>query len=242
MGTDPFGRAIRDRHRGQQTAPLLQRDGEQTQEHPIDAFYFDPFPGAVDDARVEWLTSQLDGPLLDAGAGAGTHALYFQEQFETVAIEVSDALVETMADRGVRDARSGDLFALREQFDRDRFRSVLINGTQAGLAGSMQGLRELLGDLAYVTDPEGTVALDGYDPTDETTETLLGFRADPTPGLAYRVVCFEYEGMMSTPLLFRLFSPDRVREATAGTGWTVDAIDRSDESDSSYYRLALTKQ
>jgi hypothetical protein len=51
----------------------------------------------------------------------GRETLHFQEQFETVAIEISEYLVETMRDHGVRDARHADMFELREHFDRDRF-------------------------------------------------------------------------------------------------------------------------
>ncbi|WP_433630701.1 class I SAM-dependent methyltransferase [Halomicrococcus sp. NG-SE-24] len=234
---DPFGRAIRDFHRGEQDEPLLQRDGDLTLDHPIERFYFSSF--TVDSEESEWLASRLDGPLLDMGAGAGRHSLYFQEQFETVAVEVSDHLVETMRERGVADARRGDMFALREQFGRGRFRSALAIGTQLGLAQSMQGLRKFLGDLAFVTTPGGTAVVDCYDPDHEEAEELLGYRDDPTPGLAHRVMHFEYEGDVSDVLLFRLFAPDRLREAAVGTDWTVSEVRYGD--DGPHYRAALEK-
>ena len=238
--TDPFGRAIRDHHRGDRDEPLVQRDGEETLDHPIERFYFGEFDAESDSGA--WLDSHLDGPLLDLGAGAGRHALYFQEAFETVAVEVSDHLVKTMRDRGVADARRGDMFALREAFERDRFRSALAIGTQLGLAGSMRGLRRFLGDLAHVTTPDATAVLDCYDPEREKVAELLGYRADPTPGLAYRLMQFEYEGAVSEPLLFRLFSPDRVREAAAGTGWEVAEVSYGDDEGSPHYRAALAKR
>jgi hypothetical protein len=281
--SDPFGRAIRDHYRDEQDAPLVQRDGEYAREHPIERFYFSAFEPETDDDQ--WLVSQLDGPLLDLGAGAGRHALYFQDRFETVAVEVSDHLVETMRDRGVADARRGDMFSLREQFERDQFQSALAIGTQVGLAGSMQGLRRFLGDLAHVTTPDATAVFDGYDPESErlrgegpredTTEEngedlegngenteeseqdpeesgenpeesdqeagMLGFRADPTPGLAYRLMWFDYEGTTGDGILFRLFSPDRVREAAVGTGWSVTDVRYTDDENPIHYRVALEK-
>ena len=232
---DPFGRAIRDHHRGERDEPLVDRDGEERREHPIEAFYFGEFdPESEADA---WRASWLDGPLLDVGAGVGRDALYFQERFETVAIEVSEHLVATMDERGVRDARHIDMFALREAFDRDRFRPALVFGTQIGLTGSMQGLREFLGDLAHVTTPDGTALLHGYDPDREATEAVLGYRADPTPGLAFRVYHTEYAGEYET-LLFRLFSPDRLREATVGTGWELADLQYGSERT---YTAALRK-
>lgn len=232
--SDPFGRAIYDFHRSEQDTPLVQRDGEETLEHLIEHFYFDS------KESERWLDSWIDGPLLDIGAGAGRDALYFQEQHETVAIEISEHLVRTMRDRGVRDARQADMFALRETFKRDRFRSALAIGTQVGLVGSIEGLRGFLGDLAHVTTADATAVLDCHDPSCDETATLLGYRSDPAPGLAHRVMHFEYDGDVDETLLFRLFSPDRLREAAIGTGWEVADI-RYDSDENMYYRAALRK-
>ncbi|MFC7080983.1 class I SAM-dependent methyltransferase [Halorussus caseinilyticus] len=237
--SDPFGRAVLDHHRGERDDPLIQRDGEQAREHPIEGFYFTEFTGESDADR--WLESRLDGPLLDLGAGAGRHALYFQEQFETVPIEVSDHLVRTMRERGVEDAREGDMFALREQFDRDRFRSALAIGTQLGLAGSIAGLRRFLGDLAHVTTPDATAVTDCYDPERIVPEEMLGYREDPTPGLASRVMTFEYDDDVGETLLFRLFGPEKVREATVGTGWEVTEVRYGSDENAPHYRVALEK-
>ena len=236
-GSDPYGRAIRDFHLGEQDEPLIDRCGDETREHPIERFYFGEF--APDD---DWLDSWLDGPLLDMGAGVGQQSLYFQERYETVAIDVSDHLVETMRERGVEDARRADMFALRDSFDRDRFRSAFAHGTQLGLAGSMDGLRRFLGDLAYVTTPDATAVVDANDPDHERATEILGYQADPTPGLAHRVYHSEYEDDVSEPLLFRLFSPDRVREAAIGTGWEVAEIRRGPEGHGQHYRAALRKR
>ena len=238
--TDAFGRAIRDHHRGERTEPLLQGDGEETREHPIEEFYFTEFDPESDAGA--WLASRLEGPLVDLGAGAGRHALRFQERFETVAVDPSPALVETMRDRGVADAREGDMFALRESFGRDRFASALAIGTQVGLAGSMRGLSAFLADLAFVTTPDATAVVDCYDPDHPAGADLLGYREDPTPGLAGRVVWFAYDGETDPTLYFRLFSPDRLREAAVGTDWEVAAIDRAGSGDGPHYRAALRKR
>jgi len=238
--TDAFGRAIRDHHRGSRTEPLRQGDGEETREHPIATFYFDEFDPESD--AGSWLASRLEGPLVDLGAGAGRHALRFQERFETVAVETSPALVDTMRDRGVEDAREGDMFALRDAFERDRFASTLAIGTQVGLTGSMRGLSAFLGDLAFVTTPDATAVIDCYDPDHPGVADLLGYREDPTPGLAHRVMWFAYEGERDPTLQLRLFSPDRLREAAIGTGWSVGAIDREGTGDGPHYRAALEKR
>lgn len=239
--SDPYGRAIRDHYFGEQDRPLLERYDDEVDEHSqVEALYFSEFTAESDG---EWVASWLDGPLLDMGAGTGRHALYFQDRFETVAIDVSEHLVETMCDRGVTDAHHADMFVLREIFSRNRFRSALGIGTQLSLAGSMQGLREFLGDLAFVTTADATAVLDGYHPAVAEKFDIPGYRHDPTPGLAYRIQQFEYDGDIGEPLLFRLFSPDRLREATVGTGWEVREIRRhpSERDDAVQYRAALVK-
>lgn len=234
--SDVFGRAVRDHYRGERSSPLLVTDGDDTEEHPVEAFYFEAFDA---EGHGEWLESWLEGPLLDLGAGTGRHALYFQEQFETVAIDPSEALVATMRDRGVADARQGDMFDLRSQFERDRFGSALAIGTQTCLAGSMDGLRRFLADLAHVTTPGATAVVHSYDPAAEGIGDLVGYRDDPTPGLAHRVMSFEYEGETDEILYFRLFGPERLREATVATPWTVEDVVRPNWGGS--YRAALRK-
>lgn len=233
---DAFGRALLDHHRGEQAAPLHQRDGDEVLTHPVEDFYFEDF---ADQPAASWVDAQVEGPLLDMGAGAGRDALYFQQRCETVALEVSEPLVTLLSERGVENVVHGDMFSLSESFEQDRFRSAIALGTQVGLAKSMAGLRSFLSDLAVVTTADATVVLDGYDPTQEGAREMLGFRADPAPGLAYRVMHYDYEGAVGETLLFRLFSPDRLREVAADTIWTVTEIHRP--HDAYYYRVRFEK-
>ena len=225
---DPFGRAIRDHYLGEREEPLIDRDGEDRREHSIEEYYF----GSHEEDA--WRDTWMNGPLIDLGAGAGRDALYYQNHFETITIEVSEHLVETMRDRGVNDVRLADMFSLREQFDRDRFRSAHAIGTQIGLAGSLNGVRAFLDELAYVTLPNATALIDNYAPEQEATKSVFGYREDPMPGLAYRVFHCEYEVDVGRTLLFRVFSVDRLREATIGTPWEVAEVKYGDASGGQY--------
>jgi SAM-dependent methyltransferase len=234
---DPFGRAIRDHHEGTRESPLYQRDGPDVREHPVEEFYFGRLERDPDSPLFAW----LDGPVLEVGCGAGQHALGLQEECEVVATDVDPNLVAVARDRGVEDARAADMFDLRSRFERGGFRSVLSYGTQAGLAGSVTGLGRLLADLAYVTDGAATAVVDFYDPDRVDPAGMLGYRADPEPGLAHRVMSFEYEGDRSPILHFRLFSPDRMREAAAATPWELRGVRRRDDTADHHYLALLAK-
>ena len=235
----PFANALADAHRDEMQGSLEYRFGDERHEADV-ALYFDRYE--AEGASGAWFESWLDGPLLDLGAGVGRHALHFQERFETVAVERSERLVETMGERGVEDARVADLFALRESFGRDRFRSALAVGTQVGLCGSLTGLRAFLSDLAFVTDPGGTAVFDGFDPSHDRTREMDGYRSDPAPGLAHRVIQFEYDGTLGEPWCYRLFTPDRIREAVVGTGWRVADVRHGEGDWEHVYHVALRQR
>lgn len=234
--SNPFARALNDYHFDALRGPLRYRDGDKTEEHGVDGYF-----EAYDPDDPGWF-SAFEGPLLDLGAGAGRHTLYFQDHLETTAIEPTEFLVEVLRDRGVADAREADMFALRDEFDRDRFRSVLCVGTHVGMAGSMAGLRRFLGDLAYVTTPDATVVFDGYDPERAGTRDLIGYREDPAEETAHRIVQYEYDGDLGEPWLFRLFTPAEIRAATVGTGWAIDDLRHPSGDWSHTYNVRLTKR
>jgi hypothetical protein len=231
--SDVFAQALHDHHFEEMQGPLVYRRGEETEEVSIE-FYFDTVDG-----NRSWMEPYLDGPLLDMGAGAGRHSLHFQEQFETVAIEQSELLVEVLRDRGVRDARRVNMFNLTQTFAENRFESAIAFGTQVSLCRSVAGLTQFLNDLAYVTTADATAIVDGYDPEKEETKAKLDYYDDPADGLAYRLLQMEYDGEISEPWLYRLFTPDRFRDATRDTDWVV-AEERYPTD--SLYHLALEKR
>lgn len=229
---DSLGRAVLDHHRGERTEPLIDRDGPETREHAIERWYFNNHDPAA------WRDQFLKGPLLDLGAGAGRDALYYQDRFETVAIEISERLVETMRDRGVADARVGDMFNLRSLAGRDRFASVHVIGTQLGLAGSMAGVTRFFEDLAAITEAGATAVVDNYHPSRANAADVFAYRDDVKPGLGHRVYHEVYDGYIGRTLLFRVFDPDRLREAVSDTPWACIEVTHGDTQ----WRAALQKR
>lgn len=229
MPPDPLGRAVQDYYHDRQTEPLIDRDGATTREHAIERWYFGEHdPNA-------WRDQFLGGPLLDIGAGAGRDALYYQRSRETVALEISERLVSVMRDRGVADARQGDMFALTDQFKPDRFASVHAIGTQVGLAGSLAGVRDFLADLAVITTAEARVVFDNYAP--DRSHDVFGVRPDPAPGMANRCYHEVYEGEVGPTLLFSLFDISRLQDTLIGTPWSICGV----RHENTQYRVALAK-
>lgn len=234
---DVFGRALRDEYHDRRTAPLWRIDGQNRERHLERGFYFTDISPAS--PGTAWVSDWLSGPLVDVGCGTGDHALFYDDRMDVVAVDVSAHLVAVSRERGVAETRVVDMFTIADAFPHDRFGSALVNGTQVGLGGSVRGISRLLAGLASVTQPDATAVVDQYDPSADAAPDLFGFRADPTPGMAFRLFHFEYEGEVSPTLQFRLLSPNRLSEACIGTGWRLADVRYGDEG--CYYKARLRK-
>ncbi|MWG36656.1 class I SAM-dependent methyltransferase [Halomarina oriensis] len=249
---DALGTAMLDFQRGGLRGGAIHRDGAETWPAFVEENYFGNEGAGLDldtvDERWRSLYDSFEGPLLDVGCGAGHHALGFQRRFETVAFDVSPNAVRAARERGVEDARVQDMFDLTEAFETSRFASVLCNGTQLGLAGSLAGVSSLLADFGRVTTDDAVALLDSYDPSridEETADEFGGYRPDPRAGVCGRTFHVEYdrgvddgyERLVGPTLSFVLFSPDRLRDACVGTPWHVAEITHRD----GYYKALLGK-
>jgi SAM-dependent methyltransferase len=265
---DALGTAMLDFQRGGLCGSAIHRDGGETWPAFVEENYFGDHGAWLADNDAEAaLYDRLAGPLLDVGCGAGGHAVYYQDRFETVAFDVSPNAVRAARERGVEDARVGDMFDLGDSFDHGRFASALVVGTQTGLAGSLAGVSAFLADLARVTTDGAVAVVDSYDPTRIDAETAAAFgghRPDPREGVCRRTFHVEYdrereagaegtaaggrnaersgdgerERLVGPTLSFVLFSPARLRDACVGTPWTVaETVHRE-----VYYEALLRKE
>ncbi|SEO80399.1 Methyltransferase domain-containing protein [Halogranum amylolyticum] len=238
---DALGVAMRDYQRGGLRGECRYVDGAETVDAHVRENYFgDPeqWRGAT-----RRLLDSLAGPVVDVGCGAGNHALYLQERVDdVVAFDVSPGAVEAARERGVKDAVVADMFEMA--FPRDRFRSAWMYGTQLGLAGSLAGVSSLLSKLGYVTDEAAVAVVDSYDPRHVDAAEMIGYRPDPRDGVARRAFHFEYdrdgERLVGRTLSFVLFGPERLRDATVGTPWSVGEV--HERPTGGHYRAVLEKE
>ena len=118
----PLGSALLDFHHGETSAELtVTSDLWEDEATPVSSFYR-PAGHPLPDLHSQAL-ALCRGRVLDLGAGAGRHALELQSAgHEVVAIDVLPEAVEIMRDRGVIDARCGDISAV----GKDRFDTCLL--------------------------------------------------------------------------------------------------------------------
>ena len=221
-GEDAFGAALADHHAGRAGPDLVLvvDDGYETPAMPPAAFFLGPESWSPDERAI--LAHALAGPVLDLGAGAGRHSLWFQEQgHDVTALDVSPGAVAVCRDRGVADARLADL--ADPPADRP-WATVLLMCGNLGLAGGWDETRELLARLAAVCAPGATLVADTIDPTGLTDDHSRAHRARNEaagrhPGqtrlqLRYGEVATPWWDLLNVPVA-------DVAPLVAGTGWTL---------------------
>lgn len=99
------------------------------------------------------------GKVLDAGCGAGSHALYLQEQgLDVTAIDVSPGAIEVCTGRGVHKAKVADLLDVTERYDTIL---LLMNGT--GIFQNLEKAPHFLKHLKNLLTPGGQILIDSSD-------------------------------------------------------------------------------
>ena len=156
---DPLERALLRHHaEGVSQVVEVRVDDGTYQDLPTSVFY----RSAADRLDVdEAALACCRGRVLDVGACVGALALPLQEADHAVtALELLPGAVEVMRERGVRDARVGDLWTFAPERGYDTV-LALMNGT--AMAGTLTGLIPLLGALALPLAPDGQILVDSTD-------------------------------------------------------------------------------
>jgi len=157
----PLGRALADYHRGLRKSHFIVHsdlwDDEPT---PVETYYRpDHLP--IPELELRAL-SLCRGRVLDLGAGAGRHALELQARgFDVTALDISHDAVAVMRQRGVRDARCGNLGGLEEE----SFDTILLLMHGIGIVGTLDGLAAFLAEAKNVMSLEGRIVCDSADLT-----------------------------------------------------------------------------
>jgi SAM-dependent methyltransferase len=223
----PLGAALRAYHEGERDARLtVESDLFETEEVPASAYYRpsdSPLP-ALERAALDICA----GRVLDAGAGAGRHALELQTRgFEVTALEIDPTAASVMRSRGVERVIVGDL----RSFPGGPFDTVLMLMNGLGAVGTIAGLHDWFERLHRLVGPDGSVVCD-------STDLAGAFDRDELSALRQRSGDGPDRGETSFRLTFRecrgawyrwLFCPeDLVRRSAEATGWKAERLHLGD--------------
>lgn len=213
---EPFGLALLDYLEGDRSAAItVRRDDGFTAVLEMSHF----FRGPEGFAEIE--KEALDrcrAPVLDVGAGAGSHSLELQRRGVAVtAIDVCPQAVEVMRGRGVQDAREADV----HDFEGGAYRSVLVLGRSIGLAQTLQGLDLLLTRLQGLLAKGGEILCDSLDVRATSEDFHLAYHeANRQAGryVGQSRMRFEYKDRIGEWTGWLHVDPDILRERACDAG------------------------
>ncbi len=171
------------------------------------------------------------GKVLDIGCGAGSHALYLQEErkMEVTAIDTSPGAIEVCKRRGIKDARQTSF----EAFSGGKYDTILLLMNGTGIVGKMKKLDEFFTKLRELLEPGGQVLIDSsdlsylFDPDEDG-----GIWVDPTEGyygeLTYSL---SYKNQTSQSFDWLYLDFNSLHLAAAKNGFACDLLKEGEHYD-----------
>ena len=104
---------------------------------------------------------QCKGKVLDVGCGAGSHALFLQnnQKLETYALDNSQGAIEITRKRGVLNTLEKDFFSLSGY----RFDTILMLMNGSGIIGKLENLEEFFRHSKSILNVGGQIIMDSSD-------------------------------------------------------------------------------
>lgn len=156
---DLFGKAILDFQTNNNPEDLVTETNISEADEMSVSYLFRDFPEMP---KLEQKALQLTkGRVLDVGCGAGSHALYLQNEKkpDVTAIDISENAVKACQLRGVKNARVQNILNVEnETFDTIL---LLMNGT--GIFGTLAETPKYLQKLKSLLNPNGQILIDSSD-------------------------------------------------------------------------------
>ncbi|MGH2667284.1 class I SAM-dependent methyltransferase [Flavobacterium sp.] len=156
---DLFGKAILDFQTNNSPEDLITETSISEADEMSVAYLFRSFDEMPELEQKALLLSK--GKTLDIGCGAGSHALYLQNErnLDVLAIDISANAIEACHLRGVKNTRAQNVLAIEnENFDTVL---LLMNGT--GIFGTIEETAKYLLKLKSLLNPGGQILIDSSD-------------------------------------------------------------------------------
>lgn len=197
MFKDLFGKAMLDYATNNQPENIIT-ETNISEADEMDVSYL--FRSFKDMPKLERKALQLaKGKILDVGCGAGSHALYVQENnHDVLAIDISANAIETCKLRGVKNAQQIAILDLDEALKFDTI-YLLMNGT--GIFGKLKNIDQYLNKLKNLLTEKGQILIDSSDIVYMFDEDEDGGKWIPMYGDYYGELTFKvsYKGENEEP-------------------------------------------
>jgi SAM-dependent methyltransferase len=156
---DPMGAAIADyQKRGKAAKLRVFSSFFDEDEIPVSQLFrsFEEMP-PLEKAALQMAT----GKILDCGAGSGCHSLALQNMGKEVqAIDISPLSVETMQQRGVKQASQINLF---DKHFIEKFDTILMLMNGSGIIGKLAYMPLFFNKMKQILTPGGCIYMDSSD-------------------------------------------------------------------------------
>ena len=191
---DAYGKGLLAYQKGTRNVKFsVHSDLAETEKWDVSTFFrsFEKMP------EIEQIAlKRCEGRILDAGAGAGSHALWLQSQGkEVTAIDISEGAVEVMKMRGVNDSRMQDFFSLKEE----KYDTLLMLMNGIGIVQTLDNFPQFFIQAKKLLNAGGKIVFDSsniiYMYEDEDGSALINLNAAYYGEMRYRMDFGNYKGV-----------------------------------------------
>tara|TARA_R100001369_G_scaffold11109_1_gene24431 strand:+ start:20344 stop:21081 length:738 start_codon:yes stop_codon:yes gene_type:complete len=156
---DVFGKAISAYYHENDETPILVHSPDFDDDEILVPYLFRGFeemPALEQEALLD-----AEGKILDVGCGAGSHAVYLQNErnLEVTAIDISEGALEICKARGIKDVRKIDYFELKDE----KFDTILLLMNGTGIIEKLEKLDRFFKHTRSLLNKDGKVLIDSSD-------------------------------------------------------------------------------
>lgn len=177
------------------------------------------------------------GKVLDIGAGAGSHALYLQNErnLEVLALDVSPKSVEVCTLRGIKNAVCENML----DFSGQTFDTILLLMNGTGIFESLLTIDKYLQKLHSLVNENGQILID-------STDILYMFDRDDDGGVLIPAGGYygeldyivHYKGESEEPIKWLYLDFNTLQNAAENNGFNIEKVMQDEDA----YLAKLTKK
>jgi len=167
--------------------------------------------------------SLCQGKVLDLGAGAGCHSLILAANgFEVTALDISEAAVDVMRARGLKQVICGTITTLVEM----KFDTILMLMNGIGLVAELVELTNFFEQLKKFVNPGGQILLDSSDLRVVLQKQGKSLPAQQILEIAYQL---KYQGLTSEKFNWLYLDQETLAKYATLAGWDAQVLYEEEE-------------